>query len=54
MKKVNLLKIFILSFSFLIIIGLSVFFYYIKDLPRPEVFTENEINQATKIYDRKG
>lgn len=31
-----------------------MFFYYIKDLPRPEVFTENEINQATKIYDRKG
>ncbi|MDD3292652.1 MAG: PBP1A family penicillin-binding protein [Candidatus Pacebacteria bacterium] len=37
-----------------IILGVSVFLYYIKDLPRPEVFTENEINQATKIYDRKG
>ncbi|HNP79538.1 MAG TPA: PBP1A family penicillin-binding protein [Candidatus Pacearchaeota archaeon] len=34
--------------------GFLLFFYFVKDLPRPEVFTENEINQATKIYDRDG
>jgi len=33
---------------------LAVFLYFVKDLPRPEVFTESEINQSTKIYDRKG
>ena len=37
-----------------IMIVLFIFLYYIKDLPRPEVFTENEINQVTKIYDRNG
>lgn len=48
--KRSILTVFVLC----IIIGLSVFFYFIKDLPRPEVFTENEISQATKIYDRNG
>ncbi|GMX58870.1 MAG: hypothetical protein MCSN_5240 [Candidatus Microsyncoccus archaeolyticus] len=48
--KRSILTIFVLC----IIIGLSVFFYFVKDLPRPEVFTENEISQATKIYDRNG
>jgi len=33
---------------------LTLFFYYIKDLPRPEIFTEKEIVQSTKIYDRTG
>jgi len=31
-----------------------LFFYYAKDLPRPEVFTERQIIQSTKIYDRTG
>jgi 1A family penicillin-binding protein len=48
------LKTSLMFVVFCMIIGISVFFYFIKDLPRPEVFTENEINQATKIYDRKG
>ena len=31
-----------------------VFFYYIKDFPRPEVFTERQLAQTTNIYDRTG
>lgn len=31
-----------------------LFVYYAKDLPRPERFTEREIAQSTKIYDRTG
>jgi 1A family penicillin-binding protein len=37
---------------FLLII--AMFFLFLKDLPRPEVFTEAQINQSTKIYDRTG
>jgi 1A family penicillin-binding protein len=33
---------------------ISVFFLFLKDLPRPEVFTEAQLNQSTKIYDRTG
>ncbi|MFA5228322.1 MAG: transglycosylase domain-containing protein [Candidatus Paceibacterota bacterium] len=49
----------ILRALFLIIImigigGILLFFYYIKDLPRPEVFTEAQLNLSTKIYDRTG
>ncbi|MFZ2390351.1 MAG: PBP1A family penicillin-binding protein [Minisyncoccales bacterium] len=32
----------------------AVFFIFLRDLPRPEVFTEAQINQSTKIYDRTG
>jgi 1A family penicillin-binding protein len=32
----------------------ALFFLYTKELPRPENFNENIINQATKIYDRTG
>ena len=39
---------------FFIITGLSLFIYYIKDLPRPEKFTEKALIQSTKIYDRTG
>jgi len=51
---VNILKsLGILTILFLIL-GIVLFFVYLKDLPRPEVFTEAQINQATKIYDRNG
>ncbi len=42
------------SFIGLAIIGLSVFIYYAKDLPRPEKFTERPFSEPTKIYDRTG
>jgi len=43
---------------FLFLLGttlfLSLFIWYAKDLPRPEKFTERQIAQSTKIYDRTG
>ena len=33
---------------------IAMFFLFLKDLPRPEVFTEAQMNQSTKIYDRTG
>ncbi|MFA5431335.1 MAG: PBP1A family penicillin-binding protein [Candidatus Paceibacterota bacterium] len=46
----------LLGFSLLAIFiaFVSIFFLFLKDLPRPEVFTEAQINQSTKIYDRTG
>jgi 1A family penicillin-binding protein len=41
-----------LLFSFLLF--LFVFFYYAKDLPRPEDFGEQAPVQSTKIFDRSG
>ncbi len=32
----------------------SLFLYYGKDLPRPEKFTERQLFQPTRIYDRSG
>ncbi len=36
------------------IIGLFIFIYYAKDLPRPEKFTERPFSEPTRIYDRTG
>ena len=33
---------------------LTLFLYYAKDFPRPEVFSERQLAQSTKIYDRTG
>ena len=38
----------------LFFLGTAIFFYFIKDLPRPEKFTEGSIAESTKIYDRTG
>jgi len=43
---------FILLFCF--IGSCFLFIYYAKDLPRPEIFSERQIVQSTKIYDRSG
>jgi len=48
------LKIFGLLLLTLFLSGILVFIYYIKDLPRPEKFTEGTIPQSTKIYDKTG
>lgn len=56
MKKV-IIKTFKILFGFLflgIFASISAFFYFIGDLPRPEVFTEAQLNLSTKIYDRSG
>jgi penicillin-binding protein 1A len=41
-------------FFFIVLVGISLFIYYARDLPRPEKFLEKEITQSTKIYDRTG
>ncbi len=46
--------IFIFSILLCGLIGLSIFIYYAKDLPRPEVFTERQQIMPTRIYDRTG
>ncbi|MDD5568977.1 MAG: transglycosylase domain-containing protein [Candidatus Pacebacteria bacterium] len=57
-KRKNLflfiLKIIGWGFAAGIAIGLLAFFFLTKDLPRPEVFTENQMTESTKIYDRTG
>jgi len=40
---------------FLFILGVAfIFFYSLRDLPRPEDFTEKKLVESTKIYDRTG
>jgi len=48
------LKISIGGFLTLVLGLLGLFIYYARDLPRPEKFTERELAQSTKIYDRTG
>jgi len=43
--------LFVLTTGF---IGLGLFIYYAKDLPRPEMFSEREQIMPTRIYDRTG
>jgi len=37
-----------------LLLGIFIFIYYTRDLPRPEKFTQKEFIQSTKIYDRNG
>ena len=57
-KLKRLIKILGLLFLFSILItgfvGLGLFIYYAKDLPRPEMFNEREQVMPTRIYDRTG
>lgn len=53
-KTNNFFKFFLIAIGIIIIAGIGLFFYFIKDLPRPEVFSEININQNTNIYDRTG
>jgi 1A family penicillin-binding protein len=48
------LKLFFAGSAALLLVGLILFIYFIKDLPRPERFTEGSIAQSSKIYDRTG
>ena len=49
-----IIKLFVFCFLFLAISASLVFFYYAKDLPRPENFLEKQFIESTKIYDRTG
>ena len=46
------LKIIFWSCSALLLLALTVFAYFAKDLPRPEKFLEHQVAQTSKIYDR--
>jgi 1A family penicillin-binding protein len=49
-----ILRVFLFGSILMILISLSLFIYYSKDLPRPEKFTERTFAESTKIYDRTG
>jgi len=55
-KSTNDLMTNLLLFGFLfsVLLSLFLFIYYVKDFPRPEIFTERQLAQSTKIYDRTG
>lgn len=50
----SVFKFFFFSILFFILGTFILFFYFAKDLPRPEIFTERQLAQSTKIYDRTG
>lgn len=50
----KLLKTFGYAVLSVFLMLIVLFFVFLRDLPRPEVFTEAQINQSTKIYDRTG
>ena len=54
-KRIKIiLKLFVFAFVFFVSFCLLLFFYYAKDLPRPEKFMEKQFIESTKIYDRTG
>jgi len=53
-KIIYFLKLLLYGIIVILIFGAGVFVYFIKDLPRPEKFTEGDISESTKIYDRTG
>lgn len=54
-KKIFLiLKFFLAFFLITLFLILFLFFFYSRDLPRPERFSERELIQSSKIYDRTG
>ena len=53
-KFILILKFFGYFVLLFVFFSLSLFVYYAKDLPRPEKFTERQLVQSTKIYDRTG
>lgn len=53
-KLISLLKFLAQGGLVVFLFLLILFFYYAKDLPRPEKFTERQLFQPTKIYDRTG
>jgi len=57
-KQKNLLKIIFqngaIFFLTFFVLGLCFFIYVVKDLPRPEKFSEGVVAQSTKIYDQEG
>ncbi len=50
----KIFKICLLFFLFCSLFVVFLFFYYGRELPRPEKFTERQLFQPTKIFDRTG
>src|SRR6056297_1502350 len=50
----KIFKFILIIFSLTAILFFALFLYYAKDFPRPEVFTERQLAESTKIYDRTG
>jgi len=50
----NMVKVLFTGFILAVFCSLFLFFYYVKDFPRPEIFNERQLAQSTKIYDRAG
>ncbi len=48
------LKLLFFGGIFFILFSVFLIFYFLKDLPRPEFFSEREFAQSTKIFDRTG
>lgn len=53
-RAFSFFKLLLFSGVLLIFGFLVVFLIYARDLPRPEKFTEKQVTQSTKIYDRRG
>jgi len=53
-KIIYLSKICVILFLLGLILFLALLIYFSKDLPQPEKFTEREVAEPTKIYDRTG
>jgi len=53
-KIKSFLKFSFFCFSLFVFCSLFIFWYYAKDFPRPEVFSERELPESSKIYDRTG
>jgi 1A family penicillin-binding protein len=53
-KLIFVLKLLVFCFLFSVFSLFSLFIFYARDLPRPEKFTEKELAQSTKIFDRSG
>ena len=50
----TVIRLFLLAFFVFFFAGFGAFIYFSRDLPRPEKFTEKNLIQSTKIYDRTG
>jgi len=50
----GIFKLFLLGFFGLIIVGVSIFIYYSKDLPKSSQISERKVSESTKIMDRTG
>lgn len=51
---ISLFYLFVIFLLTAVLLLLSVFIYFARDLPRPERYTDRPIAEPTKIYDRTG